>query len=101
MRRSEGGEAPSGDFQVDDGGLVVCGFDQGGADFIVCPGCVGLQFDGSVQLLRGLGVLAFLSERRAQRVFGEIEICVGGDDWPQGSDGSLGFRWIACREGSD
>ena len=56
VRGGEGGQASGGDFQVDDGGLEVAGFQQGCSDFVVRPGGVGLQFNRLVQMFSGLGV---------------------------------------------
>jgi hypothetical protein len=62
------GKADGGDFEVDSGGFVVSGFEEGGADCVVCPGGVGLEFDGFVQVLGGFGVLSFLGQGDSQRV---------------------------------
>ena len=87
--------------RVDDGGFVVSGFDEGGADGVVGLGGIGLKFDGFVQVPGGFGVLSFLRQRDAQTVLREIEVGVGGGDRGEGSDGAVGFEAVPPKQGLD
>jgi hypothetical protein len=87
----EGWQASSGDFQVDDGGLEVAGFDEGGADFVVRPGGVGLEFNRFVQMLGRFGILCFTRQGCTERVLRQIEVGIGGDDRLERGDGAIRF----------